>query len=389
MTTTVARRGDLQAAIDDLPLIDHHVHGVFSGDLDRSTFEAAITEAFDPPPEGTSVFDSQVGFAIRRHCAPLLGLPEHVPAEEYLVRRLELGSAEVNRRLLTASGVAHLLVETGHRGAEITSPVEMAAISGQRVDEVVRLEPVAEHLAAEGVSAEGFADAFAERLAAVTADAVGLKSVVAYRHGLDFDAAPPTRAEVVAAAGPWLAAGPSSQGWRVQHPVLLRQLIWSGLELGLPLQFHVGYGDPDIYLHRCNPLLMTDFLRATRSRGVPVMLLHCYPFQREAGYLAQIFPHVYLDVGEAVHYTGARGPAVLAEALELAPFGKLLFSSDGWGPAELHFLGTVLWRRGLSRVLEGFVASREWSADDALRVATLIGCDNARRVYRLDDRRIP
>ena len=52
------------------------------------------------------------------------------------------------------------------------------------------------------------------------------------------------------------------------------------------------------------------------------MLLHCYPFHREAGYLAQVFPHVYFDVGLAVNYTGRAAGAVLAESLELAPFGK-------------------------------------------------------------------
>ena len=47
------------------------------------------------------------------------------------------------------------------------------------------------------------------------------------------------------------------------------------------------------------------------------MLLHCYPFHRHAGALAQIFPHVYFDVGLALHYTGARAGAIVAEALEL------------------------------------------------------------------------
>ncbi len=58
--------------------------------------------------------------------------------------------------------------------------------------------------------------------------------------------------------------------------------------------------------------------------------------QRAGGALAQAYPHVYLDVGLALHHVGARASAVLAESLELAPFGKALFSSDAAGPAELH-----------------------------------------------------
>ena len=37
------------------------------------------------------------------------------------------------------------------------------------------------------------------------------------------------------------------------------------------------------------------------------MLLHSYPFQRTAGYLAQVFRHVYVDVGLAVHHTVSSG----------------------------------------------------------------------------------
>jgi len=41
---------------------------------------------------------------------------------------------------------------------------------------------------------------------------------------------------------------------------------------------------------------------------------------------------------------GAAAATVLAEALELAPYAKMLYSSDAWGPAELHYLGALLWR---------------------------------------------
>jgi predicted TIM-barrel fold metal-dependent hydrolase len=128
---------------------------------------------------------------------------------------------------------------------------------------------------------------------------------------------------------------------------------------------------------------MTDFLRLVGDRQVPVMLLHCYPYHRTAGYLAQVFPHVYLDVGLAVNYTGARSRAVVAESLELAPFGKVLFSSDAWGPAELHYLGATLWRRAMASILGEWVRSGDWSHADAMRVADMVGAENAKRVYRL------
>jgi predicted TIM-barrel fold metal-dependent hydrolase len=80
---------------------------------------------------------------------------------------------------------------------------------------------------------------------------------------------------------------------------------------------------------------------------------------------------------------GARAAAVLAESLEIAPFAKVLFSSDAAGPAELHYLGALLWRRATTAVLGGWAESGDWSAADAIRVAGMIGGENARRVYRL------
>ena len=122
--------------------------------------------------------------------------------------------------------------------------------------------------------------------------------------------------------------------------MLHRFFIWCGADLGLPIQFHVGYGDRDIDLHRCNPLLLTGLLRALEPTGVPVMLLHNYPYHREAGYLAQVFPLVYADLGLATHNVGARATALLGEALELVPLRKFLFSSDAFGLPELYYLGT-------------------------------------------------
>ena len=69
----------IAASISGMGLVDHHCHGVVPGDLDRRSFEGLITEGFDPAPEGTSHFDSPVGLAIRRWCAPVLELSMSSP----------------------------------------------------------------------------------------------------------------------------------------------------------------------------------------------------------------------------------------------------------------------------------------------------------------------
>ncbi|MFJ9619458.1 amidohydrolase family protein [Streptomyces noursei] len=374
----------LLAEIDRLPLVDHHVHGALRHDAGRSALEQMLTESDRPIPPWMTQFDSQIGFAVRRWCAPVLGLAPHADPETYVARRTELGTDEVNRRLLDASGIGHYLLETGYKGEDILDPRGMAVASGRPVDEVVRLETVLEDVVRAGVTAAELPDRFRETLAVRSATAVGLKSIVAYRHGFDFEPGRPHDHEVTAAADAWLAECASTGTVRVRHPVLLRFALWCGVDRGLPIQLHAGYGDPDVELHRCDPLLLTRFIKNVEPYGTDLLLLHCYPFQRNAGYLAQVFPHVYFDVGLGINYTGMRSDAVIAESLELAPFSKILFSSDAWGPPELHHLGALLWRRGMARTLGAWTDRGEWDLDEALKVVRMIGHDNARRVYRLE-----
>ena len=381
----MADHGAVGEAVATLALVDHHVHQALGGGLSRDGFEGQITESDRLPPAGTTQFDSQLGFAVRRWCAPVLGLPPSAPAEEYLARRAELGPAEATRLLLHATGVGCFLFDTGYVLDGMLGLPEMAAAAGARAAEIVRLEQVAEQVISAGDgTAAGFAARYRDALWDRTQHALGVKSIMAYRHGLDFDPDPPARADVTAAAGRWLREIERGGRARVTDPVLLRHLLWAGLDRGLPVQFHTGFGDPDCDLRRSNPVWLRGFLERCEPRGVPVMLLHCYPYHRQAGALVQAYPHVYLDVGLALHYVGARASAVLAESLELAPFGKVLFSSDAAGPAELHYLGTLLWRRATADVLGGWAESGDWNAADAIRVAGMIGSENARRVYRLD-----
>ncbi|NEC27489.1 amidohydrolase, partial [Streptomyces sp. SID8111] len=112
--------------IDTPSLVDQYCHGVLRTELGLGTFEAQLSRTEGPPAPGTTLFDTQTGFAVRRWCPPLLGLEPHCPPARYLARRRELGVAEAGRRLLRGSGISTYLVDTGLPG-DLTGPAELAA----------------------------------------------------------------------------------------------------------------------------------------------------------------------------------------------------------------------------------------------------------------------
>jgi uncharacterized protein len=366
-------------------LVDHHVHGIVRHEPDATALADILIESDRRSATEAAGHDTQVWHAVRRWCAPLLGLPPSAPANEYVARRLALGNDAVAAALLPATGLSRLIVETGFRGDVVGSPAALGAAAGAPASRVVRLEALAEGIIAALPDPWTYPDAFRAALAAELAGAdpaVGWKTILAYRGGFDRDLGRPDDESVARAAAAWSAEVQGGAPARLADDVLLRFGIWAAVDTGRPLQVHTGFGDPDLDLQRADPLLLTGFLRATEGRA-SILLLHTYPFQRGAGYLAQMYPHVYLDVGLAINYAGAASTAIVRESMELAPFTKLLFSSDAWGAPELHLLGSWLFRRSMARLLGDWVARGDWSRADAERVIELVASENARRVYAL------
>jgi len=373
--------------LSTVSLIDHHCHGLVPGTVDRAQFETMISESFVAAPRGTTHFDAPVGLSLRAVCPPLLDLEPFCEPDTYMARRAALGGPEVNRRFLQAAGLERLLIDTGFRSDNILTPKGMAEVGGIPADEVVRIEAVAEQVARDGTTGAGFARDFADALAARSQEAVGLKSILGYRGGFAIDPTRPEESEIRAAADAWLrAADARGKPW-MDDPVLLRLGLWTAADIarerGLPIQFHVGFGDRDLRLHRNDPSLLSDFLQAMDDIGVDILLLHCYPYHRVAGYLAEVFPNVYFDVGVILNYTGASAGRILAEALELAPFTKQLYSSDAFGVAEFYYMQAWLFRRHLGRILDGWIADGQCNAREADRIVAMIATENVRRIYPL------
>ncbi|MFC8999070.1 amidohydrolase family protein [Streptomyces rochei] len=368
--------------IETPSLVDQYCHGVLRTELGLGTFEAQLARTEGPPAPGTTLFDTQTGFAVRRWCPPLLGLEPHCPPARYLARRRELGVMEADRRLLRGSGITTYLVDAGLPG-DLTGPEELASAAAADAHEIVRLELLAEQVADTSGTVESFLANLAEAVHGAAAHAVAFTSVAGVRHGLALAPEPPGPGEVRGAAARWLTG--REVGGELSDAVLLRHLLWIAVASGRPLQLHAGLGEPGLRIDRTDPVLLTDFVRATAGLGTDLVLLHGYPYHRHAAHLAGVFPHVYADSGAALVRTGARAATVLAEILELAPFGKILFSSGAQGLPELHVVAARLFREALGRVLGTWVAEGAWSLGDAQRVAGMIAAGNAGRVYGLEE----
>jgi len=117
-----------------------------------------------------------------------------------------------------------------------------------------------------------------------------------------------------------------------------------------PVQFHTGSGDNDINLLHLNPAYLQPLIE--EYSNVSFVLLHsAYPYTREAGYLAMAFDNVYLDVGEVFPMLSQDGQAsVVRQALELVPYSKLLWSTDGHFFPESFWLANKQFREVLAQV---------------------------------------
>lgn len=370
------------------PLIDHHCHGVSPVELDFAAFQALFSESYRPAPKGTTEFQKPLGLAIRRWCAPVLDLEPSCSSEAYVERRLALGAAEVNRRFLQGSGLDQLLIDTGHRSTSIAGVSDMAAIAQRPAFEVARIEAIAEEAARGCSSSSAFAKAFADLLHERAQTSVGLKTIVAYRCTFKIEQkVAPDRASVDQAADKWFAHAAEIGKFRLEDPTIIRHGLWLGAEIcrarKFPMQVHVGFGDPDIYMHACDPTHFTDFIAAMEKWEVPITLLHNYPFQREAAWLSEIFQNVYYDVGVILNYAAPMATDILGEAMEMGKYSKLLYSSDAFGLSELYYLGALQFRRSLKQVLNRWLEEDSCSLADAEEIIRMVAQENARRIYPL------
>jgi uncharacterized protein len=369
--------------LSHIRILDHHCHTLarpgppLAGDAFRRFFAETTDPAMAPHIRRTVFYMRMV-----RDVAALFGCE---PSEDALLAlRAAARPEEYARRLFDAGNFRALLVDIGYHAAESYDLGELSAVAGLPVETIVRLETLMEELIAACATFAQVEDALrAEVRLARTRGVVGLKSIAAYRGGLHIQ---PRTFDEAAAAFPALKELARRYGRvRLADRAVLDYLLRAALEEAaaaeLPVQFHVAFGDDDADLRTANPLQLRALLTDPAFRRVPFVLLHCYPYVREAGYLAALYAHVFIDVSLTVPLTAHGCAAAFSEALELAPTSKLLFATDAHSVPELFFAGAIHGRRGLAQVLDRLVAEDIISSAQAAEAAEDILWRNAAGLY--------
>jgi hypothetical protein len=372
----------------DVPVVDNHCHGILrSQDFDNLvSWREAFTESADPGMPREHVASTAFYRRLIRTLASSFGCE---PDEEaVLSARAGRDGLAHTAELLRAANVEALLTDTGYPPPEEVLPRdELAKLGDCRTEPMLRLETLMERLLSEHDSLEEAKEALAAALDDVRGQGyVALKSIAAYRTGLNIMEW--TGEEAEASLGRFRRSAREGSE-RLAHKPLLDTLLHvafaEAARQEVPVQFHVGYGDADTDLLLGNPLHLRAVLERPDYRGMPVVLLHeCYPYTREGGYLAAVYENVYLDLSYGIPLLGyGEMFSFTHQALGVAPISKLLYSSDGIGVPELHWMSAIDGRHVLGQALEELVAHGEMSIPEAEAAGEDVLRGNAIRLYRL------
>ncbi|HLO83874.1 MAG TPA: amidohydrolase family protein [Nostocaceae cyanobacterium] len=368
--------------LDDIPLIDQHAHNILKPEVAaKYSFAAAFTEGYAPEIVN---YHAKNTLFYRRSLRDIADLLEVEPEETaILAKRENLGIEHLTETCLLAANLQAIYLDDGLQPEQILPTVWYEKFIP--VKRILRLEQLAEQLIYLNDDFETFLSSFISEIDPPTPGVIAFKTIACYRSGLDIQPIAPAEA---ATHFYDLKKQQTNQILRLTDKslidFLLEQALLVAAKHNLPVQIHTGFGDPDLDLRLANPLHLRYLLESPQYQNVRLVLLHAsYPYTQEAGYLASVYPQVYLDFGLAVPFLSVSGMReTIRQLLELAPTSKLMYSSDAHSIPELYYLGAKWGRKLLAEVLETAVKDGDINVSEAEAIAISVLRENALNLYQ-------
>ncbi len=381
--------------IFQIPIIDSHCHG-FLPEKETEEFEKYLTLSMLDIP----ISDIKNLFLYRRVVHELGRVLKCKPSEA-IKKRNELykkNPQEYIETLFQDANISLLLVDTGY-------PFEMAVgysvsletfgkIVPCQLKEVWRYDNTWLPLLFQDVTFQQFMDQFIEAAQKAVKEngAIAIKSAMApYLTGLEFVKVTEEQAEKAFKS---VHMRPDLLQILQQTPSMLKPLMDHLIfnivalcgELDVPLQIHVGMGDtPYLDLRKVNPIFMYNLINDETAKKTKIIFTHTgYPYIEEAGYLANQYPNVYLDISEMTPFISYGIKDKLLRLLEMCPTNKLLYGSDGYNIPELFWISSLETRTSLHEIIQHFATKKTVDEKWLYSIPHQILFENTKRVYNLD-----
>lgn len=254
------------------------------------------------------------------------------------------------------------------------------------VGKINRIEFFTDDIIAQGVPFLDFTDCFIEHAQAeiIRHGLIALKSIIAYRTGLEVIPRPVQ--EVHVAYDRYLKDHDDIEAEKVVRDYVFLTAAKFCSELDIPLQVHAGAGDsPVCDLRQHDPILLYQAINDPRVVDTRLILLHAsYPTVEHAAYLAGQYANIYVDVSMMVPYLGHAVDHKLSEMLEVVPYSKLLYGSDGSIMPDFIWYAAKRFKQALQNTLNAFILAGYIDDDFASHAAKLVLSDNVKRIYKLN-----
>ena len=409
-STGAQLHAELEARVRSTPIIDNHAHPLIQLPfVNQYPLLAVATEA-----HGSAIPSSRSGlphFRAVQQLARALGCRESWEAvEEAIHKRRSSAHSYHEWTKQCLRGIETVLVDDGLDDLSKAEAFHhFQNFVPSKCKRILRIEQVLPEVIEASLRMRMKSAAFFNlRMTAIRMfdsaiqdpDVIGFKSVICYRTGLDipFEMDEGSASKVFGEL--WdrrqLPDFKEERFTKLSHPglsewfvhLLAERIDAAASARKKPIQFHTGLGDNDLTLTRASPAHLQQFIR--RWPNVPIVLLHSgYPFVRETGYLAAMYPNVYADIGEVFPFLSRGGQEnVFKQILELCPGEKILWSTDGhWFP-ETYLLAVEQMCEVFATVLTELVEKKDLTQVQAITLIQDVLFNNSNHLYNLGLKRV-
>ncbi len=374
--------------VEKFIFIDNHAHSLLKkyNELDEIGFRQSFSES-----NSLTVLTEHVPNSI--HYMDLMDqLHRYLDIkteQEFMSFRMSQRPVDYIQMLWDDASIGALIIDDGFASGETMSLDELSNLSQRPVFHCKRIEPLMEACFQETDSFEELRREFEKRLFPATTKrkSVSLKTICGYRGGLELMRPSVAEAELDFMQSKKKIAE-SKRKFRISASPLYHFLLLQAFEIAaqeeVPVQVHTGIGDDDADLVKCNPALMQGIFRSRAYSKTKFVLLHCYPYIREAAFMCSLYSNVFMDLSLSISLASPRAAKMVSEALALAPASKLLAGSDGHSNPESHWYGALCWKRGLKFSLYDVINQGVITQREAENIAGLVLHKNAINLYKLE-----